>query len=545
MIQKILEKKKWIFILGAVVIVFIAIYLGVSVYFMSHFYFGSKIGDVDVSGKSVAEAELALQKTMDEYALTIKEKDGNTDTILGDAIALEIEWNTSPASYIEKQKGFDWILKIGKTTVYEIDGSFFFDEAKLLEKIAGLSAMDEAKQVLPVDATVSEYDEQKGYTLVPFVQGTAVDGAVFTSKIKECIHSLGENLDMEEQNCYLQPAVTDDNEKLLATIEQLNKCLDTVITYQVGSSTQVLDASVFQPWLYVNENMEVAIEDEALTAYVKSLGATYNTCYSPKKFMTSYGQEVTITNSHYGWKVDNEAEKSAIVAEILAGAPVARDLHYSMSANSRYGNDYGNSYVEINLTAQELHLYVNGTLVLKTECVTGHTGKGWDTPTGIWGVTYKMKNKVLRGADYATPVKYWMPFAGNVGMHDAQRTDFGGIYYTYEGSHGCINLPMSSAKTIYGYVNAGFPVIVYQLEGTESEKGIAMEQAHALADVINHIDTVTLESENMIEACRIEYDGLSDLAKKFVYNYDILLEAEEELAALKAAAEPDKTSSSN
>ena len=107
MVQKIIEKKKWIIVIGVVVIIFAAIYLGVSVYFMSHFYFGSKIGDVDVSGKSAAAADEELQKTMEEYELTIREIDGTTDSILGEAIALEIEWNTSPASYIEKQKGFD------------------------------------------------------------------------------------------------------------------------------------------------------------------------------------------------------------------------------------------------------------------------------------------------------------------------------------------------------------------------------------------------------------------------------------------------------
>lgn len=32
------------------------------------------------------------------------------------------------------------------------------------------------------------------------------------------------------------------------------------------------------------------------------------------------------------------------------------------------------------------------------------------------------------------------------------------------GSHGCINLPLDSAATIYGYVSTGFPVICYYYE---------------------------------------------------------------------------------
>ena len=68
----------------------------------------------------------------------------------------------------------------------------------------------------------------------------------------------------------------------------------------------------------------------------------------------------------------------------------------------------------------------------------------------------------MTGETYATPVKYWMPFNGNIGMHDASwRKEFGGEIYRTNGSHGCINLPEEIAETIYGYVEQGFPVVCY------------------------------------------------------------------------------------
>ena len=78
-----------------------------------------------------------------------------------------------------------------------------------------------------------------------------------------------------------------------------------------------------------------------------------------------------------------------------------------------------------------------------------------------------------------------------------------------------------------------FPVIVYELEGTQSEKGIAQDQAYAMIDAIKAIGPVTLQSEAAIVACRTQYDALSDLAKKYVTNYQVLLNAEAALAALK------------
>ena len=88
--------------------------------------------------------------------------------------------------------------------------------------------------------------------------------------------------------------------------------------------------------------------------------------------------------------------------------------------------------------------------------------RGWGTPGGVFGLTYKTRNAVLRGTNYETPVSYWMPFNGNIGMHDANwRSSFGGDIYQTNGSHGCINMPVNKAKEIYGYVEKNMPVVCY------------------------------------------------------------------------------------
>ena len=75
-----------------------------------------------------------------------------------------------------------------------------------------------------------------------------------------------------------------------------------------------------------------------------------------------------------------------------------------------------------------------------------------------------------------------MPFNRNIGMHDANwRGSFGGNIYKTNGSHGCINLPPSKAKTIYKTIEKGTAVICYHLPGTEpvvkiQDKGEPTEQ---------------------------------------------------------------------
>ena len=111
-----------------------------------------------------------------------------------------------------------------------------------------------------------------------------------------------------------------------------------------------------------------------------------------------------------------------------------------------------------------VYIYKNGKQVFSTSCVSGNVSKGTGTHTGVGVVQYKQRNKVLGGPgyDYASPVRYWMPFNGGEGFHDADwRNSFGGSIYRTGGSHGCVNLPIYAAATIYGIIDAGWPVVVY------------------------------------------------------------------------------------
>ena len=125
----------------------------------------------------------------------------------------------------------------------------------------------------------------------------------------------------------------------------------------------------------------------------------------------------------------------------------------------------------MNLTAQHLFFYKDGQKILESDFVSGNVSKGHTTPPGIFALTYKQRDAVLKGEGYASPVKFWMPFNGGIGFHDASwRSSFGGSIYKTGGSHGCVNMPYAAAKELFENVYAGMPVICYELPGTESSR---------------------------------------------------------------------------
>jgi hypothetical protein len=85
------------------------------------------------------------------------------------------------------------------------------------------------------------------------------------------------------------------------------------------------------------------------------------------------------------------------------------------------------------------------------------------SPEGIFCLVGKEQNAVLKGEGYETPVSYWMPFYGGVGIHDADswRTSYGGTIYQYSGSHGCINTPTAQAAILFENIEIGTPIICY------------------------------------------------------------------------------------
>src|SRR5699024_3420396 len=110
------------------------------------------------------------------------------------------------------------------------------------------------------------------------------------------------------------------------------------------------------------------------------------------------------------------------------------------------------------------YFYKEEKLLVESDFVSGNVARGYTTPPGAYPLTYKERNATLRGQGYASPVSYWMPFNGGIGMHDASwRSSFGGTIYKTNGSHGCINLPYAAAKTIYENISKGMPVLCYNL----------------------------------------------------------------------------------
>lgn len=540
--KKLSKKKQALVIAGFVLLALTTVYLGIAVYFSSHFFFQTTINGVDASGKSVQSVEKMIAAEIDQYQISIEPREGEAETIEGMAVGLKPVFDGTLEIELRKQNQFIWPVAFFQDSVMELETMVDYDKEKLRKEAKKLEMMDKAQMRKAENAMVSKYSKKEGYTIIPEEEGTVVDEEKFFEVLEDSVTNLKGSISMAEEGCYVKPEFTQDSKEIVKLTETMNKYAGTAITYDFGDKQEVLDGKTIHKWISVNEEEHKAqISQEKVAEYVAYLADTYNTAGKSKSLKSSYGTDITVSGGDYGWKIDQEKETEALAKNIKKGEKITKEPEYSQTANSRAGNDYGDTYVEVNLTAQHLYYYKNGSLVLETDFVSGNDAKGWSTPVGAYGLYYKQLDKTLRGEGYATPVDFWMPFNGGVGFHDATwRRDFGGNYYKRNGSHGCVNMPHSAAKTLYDNIEAGCAVLVYQLSGTESPKAKAQDAAAAVVQLIGSLGDVSLESKGAVEHARNQYNALDGTAKGYVSNYGQLEAAEARIGQLEAEAAADQ-----
>lgn len=423
---------------------------------------GTIINGVAVGGLSNEEAKAKLEQNYGSYKLTIKERQGKTEEITAAEIGLNVAITNELQTVIDQQAA--GTVAAGNLTV-EMPRTY--DQTLLTNKINSLNCMSDSV-TKTADAHVSAWEEGKDFTIVPEVKGESVDKAIVQTAINAAISSGMTEIDLEALGCYTPVNVTSDDATLKILCDQMNQAKNATITFHIGNATETLSGAEYTGWYTGTENGAVKVDADKAAAYIKTLAAKYDTAGTTRTFHTTSGKDVALTGP-YGWKIDQATETANLILMVQTCINQEHEVQFSQQAASHDGSDWGNTYAEVDLGAQHVYMYENGALTWDAPCVTGNVSKDYTTPEGIYSLTYKEKDRVLRGTkkadgtyEYESHVDYWMPFNGGIGFHDASwRNKFGGTIYQYAGSHGCINLPVEKAKLLYEKVYKGMPVICH------------------------------------------------------------------------------------
>ncbi len=313
------------------------------------------------------------------------------------------------------------------------------------------------------------YNEGLGrFVIVPDTDGTEIDAEKFAAALKKHILYGSGDLDLSTAGVYCRADVRSDSAELVALCEKLNRFAAAEVVYTEGDVAMSFSARELLPFLRVDHDTltpvydaEAAAASGVFDAFADALGEALDSRGGAHDFITYDGSIVPVTEKTWLSKLDRPATAAALAAltldDLAGGGATEGTLFWERAALDRLTN-----YVDIDLTNQTLHLYTEGELVLESPIVSGCVAQRHTTPGGAFTLMGKSRNVTLRGPDYASFVRYWMPFNNKIGMHDASwRSRFGGTIYRSNGSHGCINLPSGAAETIFNTIDDSYAIVCY------------------------------------------------------------------------------------
>lgn len=450
-----------------------AAYVGMSYYYSDKFFEGTSINGMNCSGMTAYQVEQAIARTVENYSIEVDSRNQDPQTIDGKNIGYTYVSDGSVLKLLKEQKPYEWIRGFFENKSYTTAENTTYSKEKLKEQVKALNCAREENQIPPENAYVAYADS--GFEIVPETQGSELNMHKAFNALSQAVSGSERNIDfVENPDVYVQAEITSDNPDLQASLDACNNFTNANITYTFGDETVTLDGNTIKDWLNFDEKGQLIMDDASfqqhITDYVAQLAASHDTVGTEREFHTTSGRTVYVYGSAYGWAIDQAAEAAQLTQEIRSGTQTVRDPIYSMTANSHGYNDIGNTYIEVDLSAQHMYYYQDGTIIFDSDIVSGDMRySDRQTPSGIYTLYYKKSPDVLRGKklpdgsyEYETQVTYWMPFNGGIGFHDAPwQPYFGGDRYLEGGSHGCINLPSDSAAELYNIIQYNVPIVCF------------------------------------------------------------------------------------
>ena len=465
-------------ILSFLLITFAGVYFFGVFYFRHWFCPNTYINGVNVTNKNFTVCDTLINESVVNHNLVIEDTDGTQIFIDGSEIySYNYDEIGNAIQYIkDSQNPYLWVKCIFEKHEYVYHPKRYLNDKKLLQIVTN-SHLGEKDRFDPKRRAEIKYSDERGYELIDDTQNL-LDWEL----LKELVMSASVDdtgyINLKEAGVYKSIERSEEEKKLISDWSKLEKTLDFNMTYKLATGEEIpVNGAVISKMLkldengdFVFDNGEAVIDSDKVLAFVQDMSDKYDNFYKDKYFDTTSGGTVTIPYTRYttyGSLMNVRAEAEELEAIIKSHkSPGEREpIYIKKEDRGSYANNYGGTYVEVDITNQHMYYYVDNNLVFDTDVVTGCKANGNMTPDCVCFILNKARNVTLIGPGYESFVYYWMCITGQIGIHDATwRRTFGGEIYLWGGSHGCINTPLNKMSELYDMMEIGTPVIVHHYE---------------------------------------------------------------------------------
>ena len=454
------NSKIWLAGLGVIILILGGLYYAKANKYNTHFMPNTKYNRIDIGNLTYDQAINKIKKESKEQKLTLYIGKKKWKTLNLETMSNFEESQKVLKLQLHKQSPFEWPISYFKTQKITVTETTL-NTTKVNRELSALKEeliAYNVSQKPSVNATVTFTKD--GANIKEGKKGTKIVVSSATEAIKQSILHHDKTLNLDKY--YVAPAVTKDSQKMKDLEAQANKIIHEKAEYSLNDKTYRIPEEQIASWLFVDEQGKLSLNDEKMEKWLTTFAEEHDLKGQKVPFKTTKEGTVKLEADVYSWSINVEQEAPQLAKVLMAGKDFKRVPVTDGSASAK-GPLVGKNYVEVDLRNQKMYVYKKGKCVIKTDIVSGKPQT--PTPTGFFYVWNKQEDAVLRGADYASPVEYWMPIDWTgVGIHDSNwQYAYGGTRWRDGfGSHGCINTPPNVMPKVYANVPKGTPVVVFK-----------------------------------------------------------------------------------
>ncbi|KRB38672.1 L,D-transpeptidase family protein [Microbacterium sp. Root180] len=312
----------------------------------------------------------------------------------------------------------------------------------------------------PIDATIAFDEESGAYVADAAEEGEGIDVELVRAALQDAFQSGQTEVELAPTLAPVQ--ATTPTYVAESTADQLNTILKTAGFYVGDERVVPVSAAVAQSWLTVGPGddgtFEITADEAAIEELVPTLAAAVDRAPVDARVITDSAGEVLrelapgVTGRVLG---DTGDVASQFAAQLASGdgrflLPVA-ETEFATAAVERR--------VEVDLGTQTLYMFENDKVARSFPISSGLA----HTPTTqghfrVFAFVPIQDMGCFPGAEYCTADIPWVAyFNGDQAFHGAYwHSNFGNPM-----SHGCVNMPISTAKALYDWLDVGTEVWIH------------------------------------------------------------------------------------
>ncbi|USR80177.1 L,D-transpeptidase family protein [Arcanobacterium pinnipediorum] len=432
------------------------------------------IGQLDVGGMTKAEIVTELTSNVDTaHAMISGQGINDTDANLSDMGAhLDIDATVKRVLSSHRSVPLDYFTALFSDS--KVDPIVTFPDEDKLQDFARSLTEGQKSAALPTPARIEQQDGN--FVVVPGSDGQGVP----VSEVKRIANELAasqKSLPVSVKTVALPAQAPSEQIKKLAA--QANQLRDTDVSMIVGDETITADSPTKTSWISLTDDT-LSINQDLVTQWVtESSKNLLSDEIVGVRYMNNRGEVIRVGTKAVAAQTVANVEQivSAISTNILDGKPTSQAVEVqtgeekwddrivaSGAENLVYLAGEGEKWIDVNLSNFTVMGYEGATAVRgPIPLVAGAD----ETPTitGTYKIWHKTPSQTMRGTNvdgtrYETPGVPWiMYFQGDFAIHGAPwRSSFGYDAGEY-GSHGCVNVSVSDAKSLYDWAPKGTVVV--------------------------------------------------------------------------------------